>query len=80
MKILPINNNIINKSKTRKILSTSLLTLSLLSACISKSCVKIEKPEKDIIELTDSTKTNKKSDVNVVINDSLNVIEDIIEF
>ena len=79
MKILPINNNIFCKSKTRKILSASLLTISLLSASIAKSCTKLEKQEKDIVELADTTKTNKKSDVNVVIDDSLNVIEDIIE-
>ena len=71
----------IDLQKNKKnIMSSSLLAMSLLSIPIINGCSKfVIEQEKDVFELTDSTKTSKGVDVNsgieIVIDDSLSVIE-----
>ena len=84
IKISPISKsnhfvNYLQKNK-KNIMSSSLLAMSLLSIPIINGCSKfVIEQEKDVFELTDSTKTSKGVDENsgieIVIDDSLNVIE-----
>ena len=71
--------NYLQKNK-KNIIPSSLLAMSLLSIPTINSCSKmVIEQEKDVFELTDSTKTDKNVDENsgieIVIDDSLNVIE-----
>ena len=86
LKISPItkNNQCIKKiqNQKNKVLPASLLVLSMLSGVATNSCSKIVLEEKkDVFEKIDTTKTeddDKKKSVDVIIDDSLDVIEHII--
>lgn len=87
LKITPVKsflskNNIYNKSKkiiqqtnNKNLLQASLVALSILGAIAINSCSKIDKLQKENINQEDTTQVNNNSDVNFIIDDSLNVVD-----
>ena len=83
-KISPIAKNnffVKNIQRNKKHLwPASLLTLSLLTAMSIGSCSKLSQPlNEDVFEQTDTTKTtkddDKKAGFDIIVDDSLNVVE-----
>ena len=77
-KISPINANKISNfisKNNKKILLTSMLVATFASLASTNSCSKLTPLTKDKFEQTDSLKTREKEGINIIIDDSVNVIE-----